>query len=72
MDAPDEAMHLCVIKQIRLRLLDRDPTIRMHTRVLGLSRYNSFLKARARSDDPVDFGRMWSMRDVRLDHIWHL
>ena len=72
MDAPDEAMRLCVIKRIRLRSLDLDPTIKMHCCALDLSCYNSCLKARARSDDPVDFGRMWSMRDVRLDHIRRL
>ena len=49
-------MRLCVMKRVRLRPLDRDPMIRMHSRALDLSRYNSCFKARVRSDDPVDSG----------------
>ena len=40
----DEATWLCVMKHIKLLLLDRDPTIRICFRALHLGRYNSFLK----------------------------
>ena len=52
--------------------LDHDPTLLMRFRTLNLDRYNSHLKARARSHDPMDFRGMWSMRDIRLDHIRRL
>ena len=54
MERPDESTWIGVIKRIRLRPLDRDPTIRMHSRALDLSRYNSLLKPRALDGDPVD------------------
>ena len=40
---------MCIIKRIKLRPLDRDPTIVMRFRALNCGRYNSTLKARARS-----------------------
>ena len=43
----------------------RDLTIRMCFRALYVGRYNSFLKARARSDDPVDLESTRSTCDLR-------
>ena len=44
--------------------LDRDPTIGMLFRALHLGRYKSILKARVRSDDPVDFNSTQSTCDL--------
>ena len=54
MELPDESTWIGVIKRIRLRPLDRDPTIKMHPCALDLSCYNSLLKPRALDGDPVD------------------
>ena len=43
MDAPMKPCVLCVIKSIKLRSLDRDPTLLMRFRALNLNRYNSCL-----------------------------
>ena len=40
---------ICVLKCIKLRPLDRDPTIVMRFRALNRGRYNSTLKSHARS-----------------------
>ena len=52
MDAPMKRCILCVIEHIKLRRLDRDPTLLMRFQALNLSRYNSCLNARVLSDDP--------------------
>ena len=63
MECPDESTWIGVIKSIKLRPLDRDPTIKMHFHVLDLSHYNSLLKQRALYGDPVDHE---STRSTRL------
>ena len=68
MERPDESMWIGVIKRIRLRPLDRDSTIKMHSRALDLSRYNStrykaIIKPRALDGDPMDHE---STRSTRL------
>ena len=50
-------------KRIRLRPLDRDQTIKMHSCALDLSRYNSLLKPRALDGDAVGHE---STRSTRL------
>ena len=51
---------LALLNTSDLRPLDCDPTIKMHSHALDLSRYNSLLKPRALDGDPVDHEFTWS------------
>ena len=65
MKGQDEVTSLCVMKRITSSPLDRDPTLRMHSCLLNLNRYNDSFKTRALDGDPVDHESTRSTRANR-------
>ena len=62
MERLDQSAWISVRKRITSASLDRDPTLRMPSCALNLSRYNSLLKPCALDGDPVDHESTWSTR----------
>ena len=62
MESLDESTWICVMKRIISPTLDRDLTLRMHSRALNLNHYNSSFKKRVLDGDPVDHESIQSTR----------